>query len=440
MNHYADNIKSRDVLPVSRLSEAQVSRAVAVLCDAFREYPVMRYVIGPDDGDYDRHLHTLLNFFVMARVWRDEPILGVSDGSDLVATAILTLPGKRQPPTELAQLREAVWRELGQSARMRYEALGEARRKFDISQPHYHLNMIGVRRSRHGQGLSRQLLDAVHTMSRRDPVSHGVTLTTENFRTYATIAKDYEVGFILEAPTWRANPDWFMKLGYTNGAVAEVNRQSIAMLRDIRSEFENEKTQMVISGCIGPRGDGYLPASAMTEAEAQRYHLEQISTFSDTGADMVTAITMNYVEEAIGISSAARSVGMPVAISFTVETDGKLPTGQTLKAAIEKVDEATDNAPVYYMINCAHPTHFESTLAVGEPWVERIRGLRANASTKSHAELNESTELDEGNPEELGRQHRQLLSKMKNLNVLGGCCGTDHRHVEEICKSVLLQQ
>jgi S-methylmethionine-dependent homocysteine/selenocysteine methylase len=127
---------------------------------------------------------------------------------------------------------------------------------------------------------------------------------------------------------------------------------------------------------------------------------------------------------------------MPVAISFTVETDGALPTGQTLKAAIEKVDEATDNAPVYYMINCAHPTHFESALAAGEPWVKRIRGLRANASTKSHAELNESETLDVGNPAELGRQHRQLLSRLQNLNVLGGCCGTDHRHVEEICKNV----
>ncbi len=197
-------------------------------------------------------------------------------------------------------------------------------------------------------------------------------------------------------------------------------------------------SKMVISGCIGPRGDGYIPASAMSETEAQRYHLGQISAFSDAGADMVTAITMNYTAEAIGITRAARSVSMPVAISFTVETDGTLPTGQILKAAIEKVVEATDGAPVYYMINCAHPTHFDSTLAAGEPWLERIRGLRANASTKRHAELNESATLDAGDPVALGRQHRELLSKMKNLHVLGGCCGTDHRHVEEICKSVLL--
>lgn len=283
------------------------------------------------------------------------------------------------------------------------------------------------------EGLDLPHFAAFHLLKDRE----GAAALRKYFRTYAAIAREYEVGFILEAPTWRANPDWFMKLGYADGALAEVNRQSIALLQDIRSEFENEKTKMVISGCIGPRGDGYIPASAMSEAEAQRYHLEQISAFSDAGADMVTAITMNYVEEAIGITRAARSAGMPVAISFTVETNGKLPTGQTLQDAIEKVDEATDNAPVYYMINCAHPTHFESTLATDESWVKRIRGLRANASTKSHTELNESTMLDVGEPVELGRQHRQLLSRLKNLTVFGGCCGTDHRHVEEICKSVL---
>lgn len=257
------------------------------------------------------------------------------------------------------------------------------------------------------------------------------------FRTYAAIARNYEVGFILEAPTWRANPDWFMKLGYAGTAIGEVNRQSIALLQDIRSEFENDKSPMVISGCVGPRGDGYVPANAMSSAEAQQYHQQQIEAFSVAGADMVTAITMNYVEEAVGIARAAKAADMPVAISFTVETDGRLPTGQTLKDAITQVDEATDGGPAYYMINCAHPTHFESTLSAGEPWLERIRGLRVNASSKSHAELNESETLDMGDPVELGRQHRELLSKMKKVNVLGGCCGTDHRHVEEICKNVL---
>lgn len=176
------NTQIHGASPVSRLSEAQVSQAVNVLCDAFHDYPVMWYVIGPADGDYERRLHTLINFFVMARVWRGEPIWGVSNGGELVAAAALTLPGKRQPPAELAQLREAVWRELGQFARKRYEIFGEATQTFDIGRPHYHLNMIGVRRSHHGKGLARQLLDAVHAMSQNDPASHGVTLTTEDAR------------------------------------------------------------------------------------------------------------------------------------------------------------------------------------------------------------------------------------------------------------------
>lgn len=257
------------------------------------------------------------------------------------------------------------------------------------------------------------------------------------FRTYAALARDYAVGFILESATWRANPDWGTKLGYSETALAAMNRKAIELLCEIRSEYENEKTNIVISGCIGPRGDGYIATNMMSAEEAQQYHLTQIGTFSATDADMVTAITMNYVEEAIGITRAAKSVGMPVVISFTVETDGKLPTGQTLKDAIERVDEATNGTPAYYMINCAHPTHFAGVLVAGEPWVARICGIRANASIMSHSELNDSTELDAGDPVELGRQHRTLLGELKNLNVLGGCCGTDHRHVEEICKAAL---
>lgn len=257
------------------------------------------------------------------------------------------------------------------------------------------------------------------------------------FRTYAALAKRYEKGLILESPTWRANPDWGSKLGYPTEALAEANRKAIDLLREIRDECETEKTPMIISGCIGPRGDGYVPADTMSVQEAQEYHSAQIGVFSRTCADLVTAITMNYVEEAIGIVCAARELGMPAVISFTVETDGKLPTGEPLKESIERVDAATGCAPAYYMINCAHPTHFEHVLAAGEPWAERIRGLRTNASAKSHAQLNESTELDEGDPVELGRQYRELLGRLKKLNVFGGCCGTDHRHVEEICKACI---
>jgi S-methylmethionine-dependent homocysteine/selenocysteine methylase len=258
---------------------------------------------------------------------------------------------------------------------------------------------------------------------------------TRYFRTHAAIAKAHGVGFILESPTWRASADWAALLGYTKNELAEANRASIALMEEIRSEFEDERTPMVISGCVGPRGDGYNPTSQMTPEEAETYHAEQIGTFGRTNADMITAITMTNAEEAIGVARAARAVDLPVVISFTVETDGRLPTGQSLKDAIEAVDAATGGGPAYYMINCAHPTHFQGALAAGEAWVKRIRGLRANASALSHAELDEAEELDDGDPQELGRLHGRLKGRFGHINVFGGCCGTDHRHVEAICKA-----
>ncbi len=204
------------------------------------------------------------------------------------------------------------------------------------------------------------------------------------YRRYASIARESDAGFIFESPTWRASRDWAEKLGVTPKELRRLNRKSIAMLATLRDELDAKGAPpMVISGCLGPRGDGYNPGIKMSAAEAEDYHSEQVEAFRDTEADMVTAITMNYAEEAIGIARATDAAGMPVAISFTLETDGKLPTGQTLKDAILAVDRATGAAPAYYMINCAHPTHFSNALEAGEPWVKRIRGLRANASKMS---------------------------------------------------------
>ena len=268
-------------------------------------------------------------------------------------------------------------------------------------------------------------------------MSTGEAALYKYFRTYAEIAKKYGTGLILESATWRANADWGTRIGYSTRTLANANRKAIHLLEKIREEFESEWTPMVISGCIGPRGDGYIPDSSMTVQEAESYHWQQIETFASTSVDMVTAITMNYVEEAIGIARAAQKASLPVAISFTVETDGNLPTGQTLRSAIEQVDEATSGYPSYYMINCAHPTHFEHVLAEGGAWVDRIRGVRANASRRSHAELNEAPDLDMGNPVELGMQYGQLKNRLPHLNVMGGCCGTDHRHVEQIIEACL---
>ncbi len=253
------------------------------------------------------------------------------------------------------------------------------------------------------------------------------------YERFASIAKDAGVGFILESPTWRANPEWAAKLGYSADALADVNRRSIDMMAALRKDLETTRSPMVISGCLGPRGDGYRPETLMSEWEAEAYHAPQIRAFREAGADMVTAVTMNYAAEAIGIARAASDAGMPVVISFTVETDGRLVTGQSLGDAITAVDEATGKAPAYYMINCAHPAHFEEALVNREAWVGRIRGIRANASTKSHAELDAATELDAGDPVDLAARYAGLMRRMSGLKVLGGCCGTDHRHVSEIC-------
>ena len=252
------------------------------------------------------------------------------------------------------------------------------------------------------------------------------------YEPYAELARERGLGLVLESPTWRASPRWATEIGYVEGELESMNRKAIELMEELRDQYDSGGAPIVISGCIGPQDDGYNPSTKLTAADARDYHAVQIGTFAATAADMVTAITMTYADEATGIARAASEAGIPAAISFTVETDGRLPSGQILREAIEEVDEQTGAAPAYYMINCAHPTHFDDVLEGSGAWRERIRGLRANASTKSHAELDEATELDAGDPADLGRRYAALRSDLPRLNVLGGCCGTDHRHVGEI--------
>lgn len=257
------------------------------------------------------------------------------------------------------------------------------------------------------------------------------------YRDFIQIAEAYDLGCVLESATWRSSSDWAKRLGYSPVELDVANKAAIEMLVEVKAERGSSGKPIVISGCIGPRGDGYSPAELMSAAEAEIYHAEQAGSFKDTAADMISAISMTYTEEAIGIARAAEKAGMPSAISFTVETDGRLPTGDTLGDAIEAVDAATASAPKYYMINCAHPSHFYPAVSAGGAWTGRILGLRPNASALSHAELDEAEELDDGNPQELGQQVMELRSLLPNLAVFGGCCGTDRRHVEEMAKALV---
>jgi S-methylmethionine-dependent homocysteine/selenocysteine methylase len=261
----------------------------------------------------------------------------------------------------------------------------------------------------------------------------GVDRLRRYFSQHMDIAAEAGLGFIGEAASWRANPDWATKLGYDRDGLARLNRRSVELLTGLRDEYETRTVApFVVSGCIGPRDDGYNPSSLMTPDVAQRYHAEQIETFRDAGADLVHAMTMTHTGEAIGIVKAAQAAGMPVVISFTTETDGRLPSGEMLADAVTAVDRATGDGPAYYGINCAHPSHFEEVIEAGGSWVERVRGLRANASRRSHAELDEAEDLDAGDPDELGADYARLRGRMPHLNVLGGCCGTDDRHVSAI--------
>lgn len=255
------------------------------------------------------------------------------------------------------------------------------------------------------------------------------------FAPYLEMAAERGLGFVLDTATWRANRDWGAKLGYRRDDLIRVNRDAVAFARRLAAPHEGKAGPIVINGVVGPRGDGYRPDALMSPEEAEIYHLEQVDTFTEAGADMVSALTMNYVAEAIGIARAAVASGIPSVISFTVETDGLLPSGGTLEEAVRAVDEATDGAPAYYMINCAHPTHFEAVLSEQGGWMARVRGVRANASTKSHAELDAATELDPGDPADLARRYRSLRDRHAQMTVLGGCCGTDYRHIRAICEA-----
>ncbi len=281
------------------------------------------------------------------------------------------------------------------------------------------------------EGLDLPYFAAFHLMGDKK----GRDALIRYYESYIAIAKDDGLGFILESPTWRASADWGGKLGYTRDAIAAVNRHSIELMHALKAKHESSTTPIVVSGCVGPRGDGYDPGKVMSALEAEAYHGHQISAFADAGADMATAITMTNSNEAIGIGAAAAQAGLPVAISFTLETDGRLPTGQTLEEAIAEVDAATAAYPAYYMINCAHPTHFESVMSLDASWAKRIRGLRANASRRSHQELNDAPDLDAGDPIELAAQYRDLMRNHPQINVLGGCCGTDHRHIASISRA-----
>lgn len=252
------------------------------------------------------------------------------------------------------------------------------------------------------------------------------------FVSYLELARRHGTGLVLESATWRASSDWGDRLGYDRERLAAANRSAVEQLRSVVDRLGDLGGRIVVSGCVGPRGDGYLVGTAMSPDESVAYHGPQVAALREGGADLVSAITMTSAAEATGIVLAAREAGIPVVISFTVETDGRLPSGEALAEAIAAVDSATEAAAAYFMINCAHPTHFAEVVDAADPAIARVAGVRANASTRSHAELDEADELDTGDPTDLAERYAALVRTLPALRVLGGCCGTDARHIDAI--------
>jgi S-methylmethionine-dependent homocysteine/selenocysteine methylase len=247
------------------------------------------------------------------------------------------------------------------------------------------------------------------------------------FEPFLDMAEERGLPFVLDAPTWRANPDWGAQLGFDTDDLAAVNSEAVEFARSLAEG----RPDVTIDGVLGPRGDGYVVGERMTGEQAAEYHAWQVGVLREAGAERITALTLSYPEEAIGVVEAAAAAGVPVVPSFTLETDGRLPDGTPVADAVEQVDAATGGAAEFLMINCAHPTHVSAGLG-DSPALERIGGLRVNASALSHAELDAAEELDEGDPIVLGRDNAALRHKLPSIRLLGGCCGTDHRHVEEI--------
>jgi len=273
---------------------------------------------------------------------------------------------------------------------------------------------------------------AAHTLL---PNTTGRESLATYFRGFLSLAAANGAGFVLDSQTWKAHMHWAKDLAASETDLRAANHDAVAFISQLRDEFSGNDKPIVLNGLIGPRGDAYAPEEQVAADEAEHYHAKQIAWLAETEVDMVTALTFTQSDEAIGVVRAAGAAGLPAVVSFTVETDGNLPTGQSLAAAIASVDDATDGSAAYFMVNCAHPDHFSHVLDDAD-WARRIRGIRCNASRLSHAELDECEVLDDGDPVELGGEYRAIKQHLPWLNVFGGCCGSDLRHVTQIAKAL----
>ncbi len=263
----------------------------------------------------------------------------------------------------------------------------------------------------------------------------------DDLRTYHTglieVAVEHKVGHLLDGVHYRASPDWGALLGMSEQQLADLTAKGIEIYSELSQEYATEDTPIPVGCCIGPRGDAYNADLVMSAEEAEEYHSVQIATAKSAGADFISALTFNHIEEAIGITRAASAAEIPIIMSFSLGREAVLKTGPTIGDAIEAVEVATDRAPLFYMINCNHPIDFAPAIAAPGRWIDRLKGVRPNASSLDHGILCKLGHLEEGDPIELGQQMGDLARRFPQLNVFGGCCGTDRPHMEQIAKNVL---
>jgi S-methylmethionine-dependent homocysteine/selenocysteine methylase len=235
---------------------------------------------------------------------------------------------------------------------------------------------------------------------------------------------------------YRASPDWGTLLGYSPAVLAEANLKSIAFLRELADEYADDIPQILIAGYVGPRGDAYRINRTITVGEAEDYHAVQLATLKAADVDLAWALTFNNIPEAIGVARAAARIGIPLAISFTLDSASRLSSGPSLAQAVETVEAETDGAPAFYSLNCSHPVEFEPALTPGG-WIGRVRGFRPNASKMDKIALCKLGHLEEGDPVELGRLMGALARRYPHMDVWGGCCGTGDVHLDEIARNLV---
>ncbi|MBW2409401.1 MAG: homocysteine S-methyltransferase family protein [Deltaproteobacteria bacterium] len=259
----------------------------------------------------------------------------------------------------------------------------------------------------------------------------GKQAMTRIYRQYIDIASRYRLPMIVSAPTWRASSERINKSAYSGRET--MVKDCADFINRIRQDVSQSADCIYIAGLIACRGDSYEPREALTADKAEAYHRLQAQELAHAGVDFILAATLPAVSEALGIAAALSQCAIPYSLSFVIRSDGRVLDGTPLQAAIEKIDAAVNPGPLFYQINCVHPAIFRKAIEQSEPGFDRLLGLQANTSEKSPEELDGLGYLDTSEPEEFAESMLALHTHF-GLKIIGGCCGTDHRHIEEIAK------